>query len=503
MFAILLLTGLSLNNEVFSQSMNSFIQDGKFGFQDRQDNIVVPPEFDYAKEFCKGCELTVVAKGRYYQSADEDIDASIYFTGQFGLINSNGDLLVPPIFDMFLDVADDYAIMGEGTGWLRFDRWPTVSQVHFEGVSGVINAAGDTIIPFIMSQIRYENLIDRGFWIVNQSDREGFSLLNGKGQNLSYEFYDEINEYGDGLFRIINEGKYGFIDTCGWLIIPPIYDNASHFRKGLASVQLGEDYFMIYSTGSRAINLPLAYDSLYPYSEGFAKVRLFNKFGFVDKTGYFLGIPEYTGARSFYNGSAAVEAENKFGYIYTNGFKDMVKNYTSASVVTLDFKDANGINLNQKIDLDELNDSIYFFHPVKDWDLRILTQFALEAIRWAPYLYYQYPHMLPEVTGGEGTLAGRYMFNRNFWSPGNARWEYLKKSLLFPLLSSESSRRLIWDWIKPAFRKIWMSMPKLHRNNYQQLFNYLESYLNDYPSDKILDYLKSNEPDFAYYHFDG
>ncbi|MFC2125325.1 WG repeat-containing protein [Bacteroidota bacterium] len=497
------LTGLSTSNNVFCQSLKIFIQDGRYGFTDTNDKIVIAPEYDYAMDFCEGCELTVVAEGEYYQSSDPGIDPNIYFKGQFGLINFNGDLLIPPIFDIYLNVAKDYAIMGEGTGLLRFDNWPNVAEIHFEGVSGVISTAGDTIVPFIMSQVRYVDLDERNLWIVNQSDREGYSLLNDKGQNLSYDFFDEILGYNEGLFRIRDEGKYGFIDTSGWVTIPPIYENASDFRGGLTSVQLGEGYFMIFSTGSRASNVSLTYDSVYSYSEGFAKVEIFNKAGFVDESGYFLGKPEYINARSFYDGLAAVETENKFGYLHTDGYTDMTNNYRYESVKSLLTVDSSGENINQKIDLDEIADTSYFFYPVKDWDLKTLTQFSLEAFRWAPYIYYQYPHMLPKVMSGEGTLAGRYLLNRDFWNPGNEKWESLKKTVLFPVLSSETSRKLMWNWIQPAFRKIWLSMPELHRDNYHQLFDYLESYLKKYPRDEIMNHLNSNESEFAYYHFDG
>jgi len=57
----------------------TFIQDGKYGFRDERENIVIKPEYDFAMEFCKGCEMTVVAYGNYYQSPDPDNNPGIYF----------------------------------------------------------------------------------------------------------------------------------------------------------------------------------------------------------------------------------------------------------------------------------------------------------------------------------------------------------------------------------------------------------------------------------------
>jgi hypothetical protein len=491
-----------MNYEVFCQTLKPFIQDGNYGFKDMDENIVIDPEYDFVLEFCEGCKLTVVANGKYYQPPDPEKDPGIYFTGKFGLMDFKGTLLIPPVFDAYLEIGEDYAIMGEGSGVVRFDHWPNVSRVYFEGVSGAINTEGDTIIPFIMSQIKQMKFENKKVWIVNQSDREGYSIIDKEGHNLVYEFYDEIHEPKEGLVRIKKENKYGFIDTNGMTIIPPIYNNATDFSESLASVQLDDEYFMIYSTGSKACNVPFRYDSLYSYSEGFAKVKFFDKYGFIDKYGYFFNLPEYTVARTFFNGLATVETGTEFGYLYVNGNKDLTKKYNDDHVDLLSGK-AESFLYEQKIDLEELNDTMYYFHPVKDWDLKTLILFSLEAIRWAPYLYYQYPQMLSKVIAGEGTLSGRFILNRNFWDPGNEKWENCKKSVLFPILSSEESRIRLWEWIKPAFKEIWLSMPTLHRKNYHELLTYLESYFSEYNRDEILDYLKSNESEFAYYHSDG
>ena len=340
-------------------------------------------------------------------------------------------------------------------------------------------------------------------WLVNQSEREGYSIIDEKGHNLVYDFYDEIFESREGLVRIKKEDKYGFIDTSGITMIPPLYDNASDFSERLASVQLDEEYFMIYSSGSKAYNMPFRFDSLYPYSEGFAKVKVFDRYGFIDMNGYFLGDPKYTTAHNFFNGLAAVETETKFGYLYVDGNKDITKKYNKEFIGSL-LSGKMGLPLpEQKIDLEELDDSMYYFHPVKNWDLKTLTQFSLEAVRWAPYLYYQYPHMLPKVIAGEGTLSGRFLLNRDFWEPENEKWQKFKESVLFPILSSEESRILLWEWINPAFKEIWLSMPALHRDEYHQLLYYLESYFSKYSRDEILAFMQSNESEFAYYHYDG
>lgn len=47
------------------------------------------------------------------------------------------------------------------------------------------------------------------------------------------------DQFRDGLVRFIEEHKYGFADQSGQVVIPPEYDGALPFDKGLAEVCLG------------------------------------------------------------------------------------------------------------------------------------------------------------------------------------------------------------------------------------------------------------------------
>ena len=49
--------------------------------------------------------------------------------------------------------------------------------------------------------------------------------------------YDDIDCLSDGLARIERDGKYGFIDKTGKVVIPLNYDDAWYFSEGLAAVE--------------------------------------------------------------------------------------------------------------------------------------------------------------------------------------------------------------------------------------------------------------------------
>ncbi|MCI0472893.1 MAG: WG repeat-containing protein, partial [Ignavibacteria bacterium] len=85
------------------------------------------------------------------------------------------------------------------------------------------------------------------------------------------------------LFRIEADGKYGYIDTTGKIIIKPQFDNARDFYEGLAVVGIGQKWGYIDKTGM--IVIESEYDYVYNFSEGLAIVELGEKYGAIDLTG--------------------------------------------------------------------------------------------------------------------------------------------------------------------------------------------------------------------------
>ena len=64
--------------------------------------------------------------------------------------------------------------------------------------------------------------------------------------------YDNGPDYiSEGLFRIVRNGKIGYADQNGDIIINPVYDDAYPFSEGKANVKLGEANFVIDKNGDR------------------------------------------------------------------------------------------------------------------------------------------------------------------------------------------------------------------------------------------------------------
>ena len=116
--------------------------------------------------------------------------------------------------------------------------------------------------------------------------------------------YDDIDCLSEGLARIERDGKYGFIDNTGQVVIPPKYDLAWDFSEGLARVSQNGKYGFIDNTGK--VVIPLNYDWVGSFSEGLAMVKRNGKWGFIDKTGKVVIPLKYDKAYPFGNGVAGV-----------------------------------------------------------------------------------------------------------------------------------------------------------------------------------------------------
>jgi len=100
-----------------------------------------------------------------------------------------------------------------------------------------INQKGDTIIPFgkYSTTYSFDTIFDIGFVTKKEV---GIMAINNKGKELFQVFYfDNGPDYiSDGLFRILENGKIGYANKKGEVIIKPQYDCGSPFEKGIAKV---------------------------------------------------------------------------------------------------------------------------------------------------------------------------------------------------------------------------------------------------------------------------
>ena len=119
------------------------------------------------------------------------------------------------------------------------------------------------------------------------------------------------------LFAVEKDGKFGYIDRAGKIIIPLQFDSANEFHEGLALVTANGKKLFIDTTGSVVIRPN--FDIVNNFSEGLAAVNIGQKripnlglisdpgkWGYLDSTGKLVIPLKFTHAEDFSEGLAAV-----------------------------------------------------------------------------------------------------------------------------------------------------------------------------------------------------
>jgi hypothetical protein len=115
------------------------------------------------------------------------------------------------------------------------------------------------------------------------------------------------------LFTVTVDGRSGFIDANGKVVIPPTFEKAYSFRDGLAAVMVGGRWGFIDAKGRQVIDPQFAEVGF--FSEGLASFRKTpaGKWGYINASGEVLLEPRFDSAGEFRNGVAQVAFETARG----------------------------------------------------------------------------------------------------------------------------------------------------------------------------------------------
>ena len=109
------------------------------------------------------------------------------------------------------------------------------------------------------------------------------------------------------LFEVTVNGKQGFIDKHGKIVIEPKYEKVFQFSNGLAAIQVGEVWgFIDYQDN---VIVEPKFIQVAPFSDGYAAVKLekfTDQWGFIDTEGKLVIEPQFDHVEDFRNGIAKV-----------------------------------------------------------------------------------------------------------------------------------------------------------------------------------------------------
>ena len=129
--------------------------------------------------------------------------------------------------------------------------------------------------------------------------------------------WDGAKDFSENLAAVKKDGKWGYIDCDGNVIVKPMYSSANSFSEGLAAVQNDGKWGYIDKTGKLVI--PFTLESTYAFSEGLAVYSKGNYYGYINTAGETVIEAIYSEASSFQDGIACVKKDNRYGYIKQDG----------------------------------------------------------------------------------------------------------------------------------------------------------------------------------------
>ena len=211
---------------VFSDGLAAVMKDGKIGFINDKNEVVIPLQFDYTDK-CRMYDFGYVFHNGYCAMTDAD--------GNLGLIDKNGNWIVEPGYDeIWAPHKSGYRVIVK------------------DGKHGILDSTCAIVYP---AEYGYINIISDGF-VLNkggkkwQVDFEGNIVQPFMFDNTYYLKYPiDYNECGEMQFAFADFLKYEVMNSYGIMnritgepITPAIYSGINMLSKDLFEVQEYDSY---------------------------------------------------------------------------------------------------------------------------------------------------------------------------------------------------------------------------------------------------------------------
>ncbi len=303
---------------------------GKWGVIDQEGQIVVPLHFEWVSMFHDGyASVNAGAKGMSKNGFP--------LGGKWGAIDRDGNMIIKPQFNLQLYFNDGLSAVNIG------GRQDETGRI-IDGLWGYVDTHGKMAIEPRFTHVYpfkegFAAVAVGGTWVGVHDDAdeqnepsyslEGakYGLIDANGDFVVEPSYEHMFGPSEGLVAVKVKGKWGYIDYSGKMVIRPRFIWASIFNEGLAGVCIkkrsGHQFSFIGKAGKVKFHVPEGMRAIY-FKEGLARLEEWTtedeiKTGFIDKTGKIVIPLKDWYAASFRNGLSWVIVGGKPGYIDKTG----------------------------------------------------------------------------------------------------------------------------------------------------------------------------------------
>ena len=207
-----------------------------YGYVNRQGEVVIEPQFTYARPFSKEGLAAVQPKD-----------------GKVGYINMSGEFVIPPIYDGGFSFSDGIANVRKDEKYVYIDTSGNIMLEVGDGNTCFEYSEGFITVTDGSGKYAYMDL--NGNYVTDFTYDVAFPFLNGiamvciddKDYFIDTSFntaiepkYVEACPFSEnGLARAKGEnGLWGYIDIKGEWVIEPIYSEVGPFNKESAFVEI-------------------------------------------------------------------------------------------------------------------------------------------------------------------------------------------------------------------------------------------------------------------------
>lgn len=156
------------------------------------------------------------------------------------------------------------------------------------------------------------------FLIIPGCNQEQSRSLSQQGSSYTSNYHKRELERKTSLFPIIQEGRWGFINQAGKIVVKPEFKSVKPFMNGLAAIKDQNDKVGYVNEAGKVVIEP-RFKNADAFHEQRAGVKYGNKWGFVDQTGKLVIPAVFDGVGWFSEGRAAVYSNGLWGFIDLDG----------------------------------------------------------------------------------------------------------------------------------------------------------------------------------------
>jgi hypothetical protein len=303
-----------INLEQFNEGLLNVIVSKKFATINIKGEIVHEAIYDKIADYSNGFAIGNIGEVFYRLNADgtkkqisepmlevrsfkEGFAPYRAKNGQFGFIDSNGEVTVKATFESVGYFVD-------GLAWAK----------TMEKTVGFIDTKGAWVVqPSYLAAKEFDK--ETGYALVKTV--AGWHFINKKNEILNVQGVTTYGEFNHGLAYARLGEKVGFINNKGAWVIEAKYVKVENFKGKYANVKTEAGWGLIDNTGKTL--LETSYQGVTDVYEGIFAYKQNGFWGFMNIEGKILTDAKFSAIRDFSNGYAAVRVGELWGLIDSNG----------------------------------------------------------------------------------------------------------------------------------------------------------------------------------------